>query len=141
MEGKKRVEQIRKANELFNNGEILKAQEIYLQVNYTDGLLRIAEHYYDSNKPLFALPFYKKAGAKSKVEEIEWRMIAAMKAMVEKSTPVKESDEIDPKKNVLVKESDEIDPKKNVLVKESDEIDPKKKNEVNSTKKEDPIKE
>ena len=92
MDSKKRVDLIRHGNDLFNKGDIINAQKIFIEVNYLDGLLRVADYYYDKRQPLFALPFYKKAGANSKVEEIELRMLGALKAMIEKDKTPKESD-------------------------------------------------
>lgn len=48
----------RKANVLFNNGDYLSAERIYMTTAYSDGLSRIADKYMDMNQELQALKFY-----------------------------------------------------------------------------------
>lgn len=48
----------RKANVLFNEGDFLTAQRIFITTGYSDGLSRIAEKYSETNQELQALKFY-----------------------------------------------------------------------------------
>lgn len=80
---KERVEYIRKGNELFNNGKFKEAEALFMLANYKDGILRIANrYYYELKKPLIALKFYYKIGAKEKIEEIRERMLFAFKKLI-----------------------------------------------------------
>ena len=46
---------IRKGNELFNKGEFGLAQRIFITTKYSDGLIRIGDHFAKGGKPLEAL--------------------------------------------------------------------------------------
>ena len=76
---KERVALIRKGNELFNDGEIDKAVQIFIKTDYKDGLARAGDYYfYDKKSPLIAFKFYKMANMRDKVNEIFERMIFAL---------------------------------------------------------------
>ncbi|MFW5799171.1 MAG: hypothetical protein ACOCV8_00025 [Spirochaetota bacterium] len=78
-----RIEYIRKGNELFNKGKYKEAEQLFMAANYRDGILRIANRYfYELKKPLVALKFYYKIGAKERVEEIKERMIFALRKLM-----------------------------------------------------------
>ncbi len=80
---KERVAYIRKGNELFNKGKFKEAETIFMLTNYKDGIKRIADrYYYDLRKPLVALKYYYKIGAKDKIDEIGERMIFAFKKLI-----------------------------------------------------------
>ncbi|HPA71447.1 MAG TPA: hypothetical protein PKY31_04205 [Spirochaetota bacterium] len=79
MEDKQRVELIRKANELFNGGEIEKAAAIFEKTAYRDGLSRVGDHYFfDRKLPLNALKYYRISGRSDMVNQIYDRMIYAL---------------------------------------------------------------
>ena len=79
MDQKLRVELIRKGNELFNNGHIEKAAEVFIKTAYRDGLTRVADYYfYDKHLPLVALKYYRMVKQDDKVQEIHERMIFAL---------------------------------------------------------------
>lgn len=79
MDSKERAEHIRRGNELFNNGEIDKAEKIFILTEYRDGLTRIADYYFfDKKLPLAALRFYKMVKREDKVKEIFDRMFYAL---------------------------------------------------------------
>jgi len=108
MDKKIRIELIRKGNELFNNGEIERATEIFEKTEYRDGLTRVAEYYfYEKRQPLVALKYYKMVNRKDKVDEIHERMFFALEKMLGKDTeqkvelpPVK----VSPKLKILAEE-------------------------------------
>ncbi len=60
----------KKGNILFNNGEFLKAERIFLTTGYSDGLTRVADKYCDNNKEIHALKLYILAHNKNKAESI-----------------------------------------------------------------------
>ena len=79
LDNKERVALIRKGNELFNDGEIDKAVQIFIKTHYKDGLARAGDYYfYDKKSPLVAFKFYKMANMHDKVNEIFERMIFAL---------------------------------------------------------------
>ena len=48
----------RKGNQLFNIGEIEKARRVFMTTGYTDGLVRIGNHYKSEGRLLDALRMY-----------------------------------------------------------------------------------
>lgn len=63
-----RVALNRKANLLFNEGDVEQAKRIYLCTGYTQGLIQVGDYYVDHSRPLDALKLYKVAPAPEKVE-------------------------------------------------------------------------
>ena len=60
----------RKANELFNNGDIEGARRIFQTTGYSDGLTRVGYYYVNHNESLKALKFYYLAHNKRDSEPI-----------------------------------------------------------------------
>jgi len=48
----------RKANVMFNNGNIEDARRIYITTGYSDGLTRVGDYYMNKNESLKALKAY-----------------------------------------------------------------------------------
>ncbi|MCB1158222.1 MAG: hypothetical protein H7A25_10930 [Leptospiraceae bacterium] len=79
MDSKLRASLIREANQAFNEGDITKARQLYVQTDYKDGLIRLGDYYmYDKKLPMLAYGYYKKAGKQDKVDEIFQRMLYAL---------------------------------------------------------------
>lgn len=79
MDDKTRVELIRRANELFNNGQVERAAEVYEKTGYKDGLTRVGDYYFfDKKLPLNALKYYRLSGRNEMVQQIYERMIYAL---------------------------------------------------------------
>ncbi len=105
MDSKNKVLLIREGNKAFNEGNIRKAREIFLQTGYQDGLTRLGDHFmYDKKLPMLAYGYYKKAGRQDKVDEIFQRMVMAlsewlgkdkMKPIALPERPAKKNSEID----------------------------------------------
>lgn len=57
---------IRKGNQLFNKGEFGLAQRIFITTKYSDGLIRLGDHYAKGGRPLEALRAYWIAPAPDK---------------------------------------------------------------------------
>ncbi|HIW36447.1 MAG TPA: hypothetical protein IAA30_05635 [Candidatus Treponema faecavium] len=60
----------RKANELFNAGEVERAKRIYITTGYSDGLSRVADVYMKENRSLEALKLYLLAHNKRKSDPL-----------------------------------------------------------------------
>lgn len=60
----------RKANVMFNNGNIEDARRIYITTGYSDGLTRVGDFYMDKDQSLKALKQYVLAHNKRKSEPI-----------------------------------------------------------------------
>lgn len=60
----------RKANVMFNNGNIEDARRIYITTGYSDGLTRVGDYYMDKNESLKALKQYHLAHNARKTEPI-----------------------------------------------------------------------
>jgi hypothetical protein len=65
-----RIALIRKGNEAFNRQQYDLAKRIFLTAGYTDGLVRLGNHYLDQENPLEALRMYWLAPYPRKVDEI-----------------------------------------------------------------------
>ncbi|MFP4484888.1 MAG: tetratricopeptide repeat protein [Spirochaetaceae bacterium] len=61
--GEQRSALIRKGNELFNADRIDEARRIFLTAGYSDGLIRLGDHYYRRKQPLEAFKMYRQASA------------------------------------------------------------------------------
>lgn len=48
----------RKANTMFNNGNVEDARRIFITTGYSDGLTRVGNHYMEKNESLKALKAY-----------------------------------------------------------------------------------
>ncbi|HEY9593914.1 MAG TPA: hypothetical protein VHE79_05515 [Spirochaetia bacterium] len=79
LKGEKRAALIRKGNELFNKGEIGLAQRIFFTTRYSDGLIRIGDHYIKQGRPLDALRVYWLAPAPDKKEALVEKIAQVMK--------------------------------------------------------------
>ena len=60
----------RKGNKLFNSGDIEGARRIYLTTKYSDGLIRVGDHYRSQGRIMDALRMYWIAPDKNKAESI-----------------------------------------------------------------------
>ncbi|NIZ40736.1 hypothetical protein PVA45_04335 [Entomospira entomophila] len=67
---KERVLLIRKANELWQKGDIASAERIFVTVGYQDGLIRLGDWYYGRNAYIEALGFYKRAQDNERTEKL-----------------------------------------------------------------------
>lgn len=77
---KERIILIRKGNELLNNGDIEKAERIFVTTAYKDGLIRIGDYYYFDKKNVFkALNLYLEAKYEKRIRELTERMALVLK--------------------------------------------------------------
>jgi len=65
---------IRKGNELYNNGKYEEAKRVFLTTHYTDGLIRLGDHYTTEKQPLEAFRMYWLAPDRHKTEYLVERM-------------------------------------------------------------------
>ena len=65
-----RVALIRKANALFNDGDMAMAERIFVATGYSDGLTRIGDKYAQKNEYMDALKMYLLAHNKRKSEPL-----------------------------------------------------------------------
>ena len=79
LNGEKRAALIRKGNELFNKGEIGLAQRIFVTTRYSDGLIRIGDHFIKQGRPLDALRVYWLAPAPEKKDALVEKIAQVMK--------------------------------------------------------------
>lgn len=61
---------IRKGNELFNAGQYETARRIFITTGYSDGLIRMGDHYMKNKNHADALKMYWLAPAPEKFEQI-----------------------------------------------------------------------
>jgi len=70
---------IRKANTLYNNGDIEKAKRIFITTHYSDGLSRIGDYYIKNHRPVDAMKMYMIAPDYSKIEELGEKMAIVLR--------------------------------------------------------------
>ena len=69
----------RKGNELFNAGKYGQAERIFLTTGYSDGIIRIGDYYYNSNKMLEAFRMYILAPAPDKKDIMVEKMAGVIR--------------------------------------------------------------
>jgi hypothetical protein len=80
MDQKTRIELIRQGNQAFNEGDYRKARDLFTKADYKDGLIRIGDYYmFEKRLPLLAYGYYKRAGAQHRVDDLQQRMVMAMR--------------------------------------------------------------
>lgn len=62
LERSQRSALIRKGNELYNAGELQAAKRVFITTRYSDGLIRLGDHYQKEKQPLEAFRMYWLAG-------------------------------------------------------------------------------
>jgi len=72
----------RKGNALFNSGDIEGARRIFLTTGYSDGLVRIGDHYKSKGRPLDALKMYWIAPDRKKAEPIIAQLSAVIQNLI-----------------------------------------------------------
>lgn len=82
MSSKDRAELIRKGNQLFNKGDIVKAAKVFETVHYVDGLIRIGDYYYGKKELVNSLIYYKKANYKKRIEQLAPEMAKVFKSWI-----------------------------------------------------------
>lgn len=60
----------RKGNELFNAGQFDQAKRLFMTAGYSDGMIRLGDHYYKKNDPFEALRMYMLAHAGDRIEKM-----------------------------------------------------------------------
>lgn len=92
-----RAEAIRRGNEAFNKGDILKAGQLFKAVAYKDGLIRVADSYFfDKHQPLMAYGYYAAAGKTDMISRITDGFAFALKIWLnDGELPPQEKESID----------------------------------------------
>ena len=88
--GQQRAVLIRKGNELFNKGEVEAARRVFLTTGYTDGLVRVGDHYMQRSRPLEAFRMYWLAPERSKSDRMIEKMAAVVRIWLKESNDVGE---------------------------------------------------
>ena len=76
---------IRKGNELFNAGRLDEAKRIFITARYSDGLIRLGDHYMKNNEQLEAFRMYWLAPERRKIDAIVERMAGVVRGWLEES--------------------------------------------------------
>ncbi|HTX73858.1 MAG TPA: hypothetical protein VMC79_13590 [Rectinemataceae bacterium] len=82
VESDRKVKLNRKGNELFNGGDVETARRIFQTTGYSDGLIRVGDHYRAANKPVEALKMYWLARDERKIEELVGTMAAVIQKLL-----------------------------------------------------------
>ncbi len=75
----------RKANIMFNNGNIEDARRIYITTGYSDGLTRVGDYYMNKNESLKALKAYFLAHNKRDVEPIYENIAKVLSTLIDEN--------------------------------------------------------
>jgi len=70
---------IRKANQLFNEGEVVTAKKIFLTLGYSDGIIRAGDYHYKKAEYWEAWRLYSLAPSKSRMDFLVERMAAVIR--------------------------------------------------------------
>jgi hypothetical protein len=70
---------IRKANQLFNEGNIATAKKIFLTLGYSDGIIRAGDYYYKKADYWEAYRMYSLAPSKDRVDFLIERMAGVIR--------------------------------------------------------------
>jgi hypothetical protein len=73
---------IRKGNALFNQGNIELARKIFITTNYTDGIIRLGDYYYEHREPLEALKMYYLASYEKKFKVVIAKVAEIVKKLI-----------------------------------------------------------
>ena len=74
-----KVQLIRKGNELFARGELESAKKIFVATRYSDGMIRLGDHYEKQKDYLSAFQMYKMAPAPDRAESMIQKLSAVLK--------------------------------------------------------------
>ena len=81
-----KVQLIRKANALFNEGKFDLAKRIYMTAGYSDGLTRLGDKYAEKNEVLEALKMYVLAHNKRKIEPLVEKMSKVVSVLIKEDS-------------------------------------------------------
>ena len=74
-----KVQLIRKGNDLFARGEFEQAKKIFVSTTYTDGMVRLGDHYAKNKDYLSAFQMYKLAPAAPQAEAMVQKLTTVLK--------------------------------------------------------------
>jgi hypothetical protein len=92
LSSQQRTTLIRKGNELYNQGKLVEAQRIFLTAGYSDGLIRLGEHYQKRKKPLEAFRMFWQAGDSARTEPMIEKMAGVIRHWLNESDGGSEQD-------------------------------------------------
>jgi len=75
----------RKANIMFNNGNVEDARRIFITTGYSDGLTRVGNYYMEKNQSLKALKAYFLAHNKRESEAIYEKIAQVLSSIIRES--------------------------------------------------------
>jgi len=82
IDGSQKAALNRKGNILYNSGDIEGARRIFLTTGYSDGLVRVGDHYNSKGRPLDALRMYWIAPDRTKAEPIIMQLSAVIHNLI-----------------------------------------------------------
>lgn len=78
---------IRKANQLFNEGNVSTAKKIFLTLGYSDGIIRAGDHHYKKAEYWEAYRLYSLAPSKEKMNFLIGRMADVIREWMKDDKP------------------------------------------------------
>lgn len=101
MDDSRRVQLIRKGNELYNSGDLETAKRCFITAQYTDGLIRIADHYNSEGRFIEAIFLYRRAGCTEKLQELYACAAAVIRELMQQDRDSGPSVAASPGENLL----------------------------------------
>lgn len=77
-----KVQLLRKGNELFNAGQVVLAEKIFITLAYTDGLTRLGDYYYKKSDYKKAAELYLKAPDPKRLAKVCSRMAQVVRLLM-----------------------------------------------------------
>ncbi|MCL2520341.1 MAG: hypothetical protein FWE37_04995 [Spirochaetaceae bacterium] len=77
-----KVALLRKGNILFNEGNIELASKIFLNLNYTDGIVRVGDYYYNKHEYIKAINLFKAAKDEGRVSKTAKKMADVLSGLL-----------------------------------------------------------
>ena len=77
--GAQKAALVRKGNQLFNQGQYDLAKRIFMTTGYSDGLIRLGDHYIDKKMPLEAFRMFWLARYRKKTDSMVETMTEIVK--------------------------------------------------------------
>ncbi|MCG8572174.1 MAG: hypothetical protein MJB14_18740 [Spirochaetes bacterium] len=82
VDSKTRAQLIRKGNEFFTQGNITAAEKIFVTVDYKDGILRLADYYFENHDLYKACDMYFRTENNAKISAFCEQMAKAIQKML-----------------------------------------------------------
>ncbi|HOX91369.1 MAG TPA: hypothetical protein PLC54_00500 [Spirochaetales bacterium] len=82
LDSERKAQLNRRGNVLFNQGDVETARRIFQTTGYSDGLIRVGQHYMEHKRPVDALKMFKLSHDQAKSDELIAQAALAVRNML-----------------------------------------------------------